>query len=61
MMRVAQQLVFCIFTFNKIEKAVPGSSTEFDLDELNSFIQRYANRVPTLYRSLLKKTPVQEE
>ena len=36
--RVAQQLVFCIFTFNTIEKSVSGVSTEFDLGQLNEFI-----------------------
>ena len=39
-MRVAQQLVFCIFTFNKIELAAPGTPTDFDLGELNEFIKR---------------------
>ena len=60
--RVAQQLTFCIFTFNKIEAGSGCAFPDhFDLAQLNSFIERYACRVPTPYRSLLAREHVQPQ
>ena len=48
--RVAQQLVFCTFTFNSIELDASYNQSDFDLDQLNDFIRGCANRVPNFYR-----------
>ena len=51
--RIAQQLVFCIFTFNGIEGATGArsrASSQFNLEQMNAFVLRYASRVPNFYR-----------
>ena len=60
--RVAQQLIFCIFTFSTIEEGSSAPSpSNFDLDQLNAFVERYASRVPNFYRALLKREPDDEQ
>ena len=38
-LKAAQQLVFCIFTFNEVEEGTPGSAQVFEIDQFNAFIE----------------------